>query len=260
MNIFLLSLIDKRIEGAMIRFSQLPVRSSLLSSNYHELLVKLTKNVIDTYIRFFQCVYIVPKEYGYRQNMMVKRFDLSDVSREKLKGIEKMLIDLIPVPVCTSVIPVNLRIHQSGQIFLYTGIGIFESTLRYVVFSLYELSIPMASIQYSPGVLQYLETVLYQVNNDEPSKSKPLRKLAADYGKNYNQFQKDCKDYFGDTFHQFHNKMKMLNVLEDILFTAYSLKEIAYRNDFSNYNSMYFLFGRKYGFPLYSIPRLLTEI
>lgn len=260
MNIFLVSLIDKRIERAMISFSQLPVRSSLLSSSYHEILSKLTQEVVDTYIRFFQSVHIVPNEYKYCENVMVKRFDLLDINREKLRGIEKKLLDLIQVPVETSVIPVHAHLHRSGQMFLYTGIGILESTSRSVVFFLYELSIRTSTIHYSPGSLQYLEAALDQMSHNELSKSKSLRDLAADCGKNYNQFQKDCKDYFGDTFHQFHNKIKMLNVLEDILFTAYSLKEIAYRNDFSSYNSMYFLFTKKYGFPVHSIPRLLTEI
>ncbi|SHL80172.1 AraC family transcriptional regulator [Chryseobacterium polytrichastri] len=260
MNIFLLSLIDKSIEGAMIRFSQLPIRSSLLGSNHHELLAKLTKKVIDTYISFFWSVNIVPKEYEYCESTLVKTFNLLDLNREKLRSFEKKLINLVKDPVNASMIPVNIHVHRSGQIFLYTGIGIFESSAHSVVFFLYELSLPGSSIQYSPSALHYLEDVLHTAHHDELSKSKPLRTLAADYGKNYNQFQKDCKDYFGDTFHQFHNKMKMLNVLEDILFTGYSFKEIAYRNDFSNYNSMYFLFAKKYGFPVHSIPRLSTEI
>ncbi|MCT2561820.1 helix-turn-helix domain-containing protein [Chryseobacterium herbae] len=260
MNTFLLSLIDKRIEGAMIRFSQLPIRSSLLSSTHHELLEKLTKKVIDTYISFFQSVDMAPKEYYYGESTLIKIFNLSDLNRKKLKNFEKKLINLVTDPISPSVIPVYLPLHKSAQIFLYTGIGILDSPCHCVIFFLYELSIPRSLIGYSLSTLHYLETALDQVSNDEFSKSKPLRKLAADYGKNYNQFQKDCKDYFGDTFHQFHNKMKMLNVLDDILFTGYSFKEIAYRNDFSNYNSMYFLFSRKYGFPIHSIPRLLTEI
>lgn len=244
----------------MIIFSQLPVRSSLLSSNHYELLVTLTKRVIDTYIKFFQCVTIVPVTYFYCENTIVKTFNLLEVNRGKLNSFEKKLINLVKDPVNTSMIPVNIHVHRSGQIFLYSGIGIMEGSSHSVHFFLYELSIPSVSIQYSPSALHYLESALDQVSRDELSKAKPLRTLAADYGKNYNQFQKDCKDYFGDTFHQFHNKMKMLNVLEDILFTSYSFKEIAYRNDFSNYNSMYFLFAKKYGFPVHYIPRLSTEI
>lgn len=260
MNIFLLSLIDKRIEGVMTRFSHLPVKSSLLSSNHHEKLVKLTKKVIDTYIRFFQFVHIVSKKYEYSESTIVKRFDLLNLNRKNYRGIEKKLIELLISPVNTSLIPVHLHLHSSGQVFLYTGIGILESSSHSVIFFLYELSIPSASILYSPSTLHYLEAALDQVHTDVLSKPKPLRTLAADFGKNYNQFQKDCKVYFGDTFHRFHNKIKMLDVLEDVLFTGYSFKEIAYRNDFTGYNSMYFLFNKKYGFPIHSIPRLLTEM
>lgn len=252
MTIFLLSIIEKTIEGVMTRFSQLPAKSSLTNTTQQEILAKLTKRITETYVQFFHKVGIIPKEYQYGEATLVKNFDLLD-HHWAVTGIEKKLFELIKMPLDTSVIPVNVYLYSSDKICWYTGIGIMESTDHSVVFFLQEFSIPSASIQSSPSVLRYIEEAL---DRDEP---KSPRKLAAEFGKNYNQFQKDCNSYFGDTWYQFKNKMKMLNVLEDVLFTTFSFKEIAYRNDFSNYNSMYILF-KKFKISLRSIPRLLEEV
>ncbi|MBT2621913.1 hypothetical protein [Chryseobacterium sp. ISL-6] len=256
MSVFLLSLIDKSIGGAMIKLSQLPLRFLLLSYNHQEILAGLVEKILKTYIRFFQCVQIIPSEYNYSQNGIVKMFDLLNINSDNLDHIERKLINLIETPITNFAIPVNIHLYQSGQLFWYTGIGVLESTGHSAAFFLHRFSISTASIDYSPSSLHYLDNIL---NSDNLIRSVSPRKVAADYGKNYNHFQRDCKEYFGDTFHQMHNKMKMLAVLADIMFTDYSFKEVAYRNDFFNYNSMYILFCRKYKFPIDSIPRLLTE-
>jgi AraC-like DNA-binding protein len=262
MNIFLISLIDRRIEGAMIKFSKLPIPSSVFLSNQHIKLGKLAKGVLETYIRFFECVEIVPPQYRYLQDRIARKISLttseSKPGKRNYNGpIEAKLHQLSQLPIIDPMIPVHLHIRQQDMILLYTGIGVVQGTGNAIDFSLHELSIPAHSIRHTSQSRSYLVDIL---DRDKKNSVKSLRELVADMGKNYNQFQSDCKDYFGDTFHQFNNKMKMLDVVEDILFTNYSLKEISHRNDFSNYNSMYSLFSRRYNFPLDSIPRILSEI
>jgi AraC-like DNA-binding protein len=257
MNIFLLSLLDKSIGGAMVRLSLLPVQFPILSPKHQQILVGLTEKVLNTYIAFFQSVGVIPSGFEYAKKTIVKKFNSSDFINENLNCIEKKLINLIKTPIITSVIPVNVRLNRSGFLLWYTGVGILEGTDQSSEFFLHEFSISTMAIRYSSGSLHYLDKLL---QDDNISESVSPRKLAAKSGKNYNQFQKDCRNHFGDTFHQFHNKMKMLDVVTDVLFTNFSLKEIAYRNHFFNYNSMYILFRKKYKFPIDSIPRLLTEI
>jgi AraC-like DNA-binding protein len=255
MNIYLLSLIDKSIEGAMIRFSQLPVKSSLLSSNHIEKLANLTKKILDSYIVFFKKVSIVPGDYHYDKQKIVKRFDLLNAINKDLDELERKLLELTPAILETQIIPVNIHVKKSGDLHLYNGIGVINE--HSVIFFLYDLSISETSIEYTPSTLRYLDRILQSENLAEV---RSLRILVRNFGKNYNQFQKDCKEYFGDTFHQFINKMKMLGALEDQLFTNYSFKEIAYRNGFATYNNMHFLFRKKYNLPLELFPRLLSEI
>lgn len=257
MNIFLLSLVDKSIEGAMIRFSTLPGKSSLFNANHLEKLAYSSKKILDSYISFFHCVSIVPEDFRYSDERIVKQFDLSKEISKSNDELDKKLFRLLPPELQTHIIPVNLHIKESGDFHLCTGIGILDNTQPSVIFFLYKLSIEEESIAYTRNNLRYLELMLESENAAEV---KSLRELARNFGVNYNQFQKDCKEYFGDTFHQFINKMKMLGALEDQLFTNYSYKEIAHRNGFQAYNNMHFLFRKKYNFPFELIPRLLEEI
>ncbi|ANF52970.1 hypothetical protein A0O34_21660 [Chryseobacterium glaciei] len=257
MNIFLLSLIDKSIGGAMVKLSQLPAQSPILSPQHKQILARLTEMVVNTYVTFFKSVRIIPAGFELGSKIMIKKLSSVDFTSDNLDFIEKKLVGLIDVPNPTSVIPIHAHLNRSGKFFLFTGIAVLEDSDQYVEFFLCKFSVNAMSIRFSSGSLHYLDQILEKGSSSELVSP---RKLAAYYGINYNQFQKDCRNHFGDTFHQFHNKMKMLDVVGDVLFTNYSLKEIAYRNKFYNYNSMYSLFRKKYKFPIDSIPRLLPEI
>lgn len=246
----------------MHKLSRLPVPSSVFLANQNEKIGSLAKRVLETFIRFFECVRIVPREYHFLEERIAKKIQVSTSLPHSGKvrtddPLEDKLHHLIRKPIIEPMIPVHVHISQENKILLYTGIGVLDVTGSVIDFSLHELSIPANSIRHSSHSLHYLADIL---NGERKSSIKSLRQLAAEHGKSYNQFQSDCKDYFGDTFHQFHLKMKMLDALGDIIFTDYNLKEISYRNNFSNYNNMYFLFTKRYNFPLASIPRILTEM
>jgi len=256
MNIFLLSIIEKKIGRVMARLSQLRHSQFFLESGHHEILLTQAKMVIDTYIRLFRCVNILPSNYYYNETTIVRNLTINYSGGDQAEGIDKKLLGLIVGQEATGIIPINIHISNGEKILLYLGIGIIDGTEKSGKFFIQELSIPDTAFNYSQRHHAYLEDA---INNDMVSKVKSLRMLVASYGKNYNHFQKDCKEYFGDTFHQFQNKLRMIDVIEDILFTRYSFKEIAYRHNFSGYNSMYILFHKKYHFSLDSIPRFKTE-
>lgn len=257
MNIFLLSLIDKSIGGAMVKLSQLPAQSPILSPQHKQILARLTEMVVNTYVTFFKSVRVIPVGFEFSSKIMIKKLSSVDFTGDNLDFFEKKLVRLIDVPILNSVISIHTHLNRSGKFFLFTGIAILEGSDQYAEFFLCKFSVKAMSIRFSSGSLHYLDKILEKGNSSELISP---RKLAAYYGINYNQFQKDCRSHFGDTFHQFHNKMKMLDVVGDVLFTNYTLKEIAYRNKFYNYNSMYVLFQKQYKFPIDSIPRLLPKI
>ncbi|MBT2559831.1 helix-turn-helix transcriptional regulator [Pedobacter sp. ISL-68] len=256
MNIFLLSLVDKSIEAAMIRFSQLSAGSALLSTNHLEILARSAKKILETYISFFQSVNIAPNQYQYNEKQIVKSFDLTSSNNER-SNLDRKLINLVSNEVKSSILPINVHIHSEGRLYLYAGIGAVDSMSNTVLFFLNELSLLDELIRYSPSYLRYLDNIVFNV---ELTRSKTVRELAGSLGINYNRFQRDCREYLRDTFHQFQNKLKMLNALEDILFSSYTLKEIAYKNNFSDYNNMYFLFHTRYHFSLQTIPRFFDQI
>jgi AraC-like DNA-binding protein len=255
MNIFLLSIIDKRIGRVMTRLSQLRHFQFFLDAGHHEILLNQSKTVVDTYVRFFRCVHLLPDDYNYNEATIIKILPITGLASENAKRIDKKLFGLIN-PASTAVIPVSVHITQNNEILLYLGLGIIDTAEKLGRFYLHELSVPTTAFNYSQQDRSYLEDAL---KSERIAKIKSLRLLAAEYGKNYNHFQQDSREYFGDTFHQFQNKLRMMDVLEDVIFTTDSFKEIAYRHNFSGYNSMYTLFNKQYKFPLDSIPRLLTE-
>ncbi|RLJ75119.1 helix-turn-helix domain-containing protein [Pedobacter alluvionis] len=256
MNIFLLSIIERRIGRVMARLSQLQHSLYFLNAGHNEILLNQTKTVIDTYFHFFRSVKILQGDYHYDGTTIIKTLVITDHSLDQAEGIDKKLLGLIRLQDTTTIIPVNINISSNAKISQYLGTGIINIMEKSGRFYLQELSIPCCSFSQSEHDLGYLEDAL---NSESVSKINSLRELAAAYGKNYNHFQRDCKEYFGDTFHQFQNKLRMMDVLEDIMFTPFSFKEIAYRHNFAGYNSMYTLFHKKYHFPLDSIPRFKTE-
>ncbi|ALR29246.1 hypothetical protein ATE47_01290 [Chryseobacterium sp. IHB B 17019] len=257
MNIYLLSLLDKSIGEAMVRFSELPIKSSLLSTNHLERLSNSLYKVLNSYILFFQKVHIAPDSYFYQKVEPIKHYDLSALVGQNFDQLDKKLLELIPTLLETQTIPVHIHLRTTEDLHLFSGFGILDGETPSISFYLYELTISEASITYTPSALRYLDTILESENNAEV---KSLRILVRNFGINYNQFQKDCKEYFGDTFHQFVNKMKMLGALRDQLFTSYSCKEIAHRNGFAGYQNMHFLFRKKYNIPFELFPRLLAEV
>ncbi|MBO9676356.1 MAG: hypothetical protein J7577_23140 [Sphingobacteriaceae bacterium] len=257
MNIYLLSLLNHSIGDAMVRFSQLPVKSSLLSSNHLEKLAKLTKQILDSYMIFFKRVSIASDDYHYNDQKIVKQFDFLTLEEKSLDELERKLLEIVSLKAEIQIIPVNIHLKEFEQLKLFSGFGILDGANHLITFYIYELTIAESSIKYTPNRLRYLDELL---NSYQLSEEKSLRILASNFAINYNQFQKDCKEYFGDTFYQFINKTKMLGALVDQLFTNYSFKEIAARNGFSVYNNMHFLFRKKYRLPLELFPRLLSEI
>jgi AraC-like DNA-binding protein len=257
MNIFLLSLISKSIGGAMIRLSQLPLQTSIIGLLHKQVIAGLADKVFDTYINFFESVRVIPLGFTYKRVKISKKLGEQDFISGHLTLLDRKLINLLQFPLETTVSPVDLRIIRPELLQWYSGIVLSEQSNHSAEFYLNELSISRISIRYSSENLHYLDRLL---DGEQILASVSPRKLAAEFGKNYNQFQSDCRNHFGDTFHQFRNKMKMLHAVCDVLFTNCSYKEIAYRNNFLNYNSMYTLFHYKYKFPIDSIPRLLMEI
>jgi len=263
MNIFLISLVDTKIKEAMIKFSQLSrVQSAFYYNQNSEPIIHI-KKIIDFYISFFKQVGFLPNEYDYYTRKILTEVDIDIGSDTKYATLFRRIVNLLrtkafsPYSIQDQIFPIHIHYSTKTEIFLVTGIAVIEDENPVIRLALREYVIPRNIIQLTTHNLQYLQSVLEEYN---PEQHTSIRELAMYYNKSYNRFQKDCKDYFGDTFYQFYTKVKMTVAIDDILFSKFSLKEIAYKNNFTDYNNMYKVFKKHYTFPLVNIPRFLYEI
>lgn len=263
MNFYLISLIDKTLEGAMIKFSKFPREQSAFYYDQDEFLLRHTRKMIDFYLLFFKQIGFLFADYSYYKNELLKEVDLenkefmeSNLLFEKSITLHK--IKKIELPFLKDeILPVHLHCSTKSEIVLVTGIVVLEKENRIPRFVLHKLGVPKKFIEPTPRHLQYLHKVLEcYTSNAQIS----INKLLPGFDKNYNQFQRDCKRYFGDTFYQFYTKKKMIDGVGDILFSRLSLKEIAHKNSFTDYNSMYKIFKKYDNLTLVNIPRFLKEI
>lgn len=116
---------------------------------------------------------------------------------------------------------------------LLSGITICEESTGKVISLVHQTGIPLSFIGFKSFKSNHLIPLLdfYERN---PNVS--VRQLASKYGRSYKKLQKEYRQYFGTTFHSFFLKLRMLDVLNDVMFTGLSLKGIAFKNDFSEYS------------------------
>lgn len=246
MNLFLISLLDTMVERNIELFCRMDfVKSAIYLSNLNELSMRL-QAVADFYYKFLHQIGFLPIgvfKVDYIPNLET---DIADHRLQKiLAEIDKdhqKNYDILPV-----------HRHYSDQDTVHLVAGIMKMEDSSITFlHLVDLHIPKNLIKMTPSTISYLREILesYGTNSRQS-----LRDLVRVSGHNYNQFQKDCRTFFGDTFYSFIQKKKIMDAVDDIIFTSLSFKEIAFKNRFVDYPNMYKTFS-KYGIALPSIPRL----
>jgi AraC-like DNA-binding protein len=93
----------------------------------------------------------------------------------------------------------------------------------------------------------------------DPEEHGTLKAYVGRQGLSYRQVQKDSSRFFGSPFYRHYLKLKMIRVVEDVLLSTLTYKEIAYKKGFSGYNHLYTLFHKSYSFPLQDIPRIAQD-
>ena len=262
MNIHLISIIDKTIEEGMKKLL-LPLGETF-SFYYKEdgQLVLLADKLVEFYLLFFQHIGFLTIDFAYSKPTVVMDIHIKNTTGLAENPLHRRLRNLLEIIIPktqqqeTLLLPVHLHYGLPYEVFLVTGFSVIESGNHKIKSMLHELGIPRKSLQSPPPHLQYVKEAVEKFGRAEFTS---IHKLARQYNKSYNQFQRDCKEFFGDTFYQFYNKKKMLKVVDDILFSRLSLKEIAWKNSFADYNSMYKLFRKYTRLSLMAIPRFYIK-
>lgn len=249
MNVYKISLMDAMAKLNITVFCELNfVKSAVYFSDLQEISMRL-KGASDFYYSFFQKIEFLP--VGAFMMNYVGHYDFIKVSNHT--GPVSRILNTLDAKELTSkdVLPFHMRYTDEDSMHLITGLARLESKTD-GFFHLVDLCLPNKLIRKVPQRIAYVGDILDSYDRDH---KQSLRDIVRLEGYNYNQFQRDCKDYFGDTFYSFLLKLKMMEAVADIIFTERSLKEIAFKNKFLDYANMYKTFVR-YGLNLSKIPRL----
>jgi AraC-like DNA-binding protein len=266
MHIFLVSLIDKKVQEAMVKFSNLPIQTSVLTIRPLEELLHHSGTMLKTYIKLLKTLHILSKDYDhyYRRPLLIKHTlntviieNNSAINKDYLQAIQNRVLPYLQDGTSDqpTIIPIHIHFTTMSETFLFSGISICKRDNAFAYSLLHETAVPNSQIQ-GYNIPKYLEE-LWDTYLQNPSIS--LRALCSLHRKSYTGFQKDSKRYLGTTFYRFYQQYKMLEVLDDLILTDLSIKEIAYKHEFTDYSLLYKLFHRKYSFPFKDIPRLVVE-
>ncbi|OPC69881.1 hypothetical protein BAZ12_08635 [Elizabethkingia miricola] len=256
MNTHIITLFNDMAMQNMHSFSRLPLVKSLICADNINLLTDEVKQLSDFYVTFLQKIGLLPDNVQYSRRTLTGTYDFFYELRDNDPMVKEVLYCFTKEDLqnAENIVPIHVRYFDSTNLYLASGFSWTENGKK-VMIHLSEFSMPKRAINMAPSHLSYLVEIL---NEFDPTEMSSIREIVAKKGLNYNRVQKDSKIYWGDTFYSFFNKIKMIEAVGDIIFTRLTLKEIAFRNKFSNYINMHRTF-LSYGISLSDIPRLANH-
>lgn len=247
MNLYIIALLETLIQENLSIFSLLNiVKSAVYLCDIQKLSIKL-QSLADFYFDFLVKIDFIPNNSFYE--FLFGQFNsgsepTSTTVEHIFHNIKNNEISLLEAA------PLQFRFIDDINMHFVAGLVRLEreGVGYYMVI---DLSIPKTSINSIPHNAHYVIDI---IKSYDPNAKQSLRELVSSKGLNYNQFQKDCKICFGDTFYSFSLKLRMMEAAADIIFSTLTLKEIAFKNKFLDYGNMYKTFVR-YGINPTQIPR-----
>lgn len=249
MNFYIVSLLDALAEQNMSIFCKLNfVKSAALFSDLH-VISKHFKVVTDFYFSFLKKLDFMPQSASIDDHLgnycFTEPNDYDQPIHEVLRNLNQTKI------VFKDVFPVQARYTDLHSMHLVVGLCRAENLKRGFL-HIVNLSLSKDEIKNTPPDVVYVKDIL---KSYVPSHFQTLKEFIEAKGFNYNHFQRDCKTCFGDSFYSFWLKGKMVDAVGDIVFTPMSLKQVAFKNKFLDYQNMYKAFTR-HDVALTTIPRL----
>ncbi|WHF51463.1 hypothetical protein QGN23_01110 [Chryseobacterium gotjawalense] len=264
MNTYHLDLLQKHLKKALERYCVLcdssPERQYLSS----ETVFSQTKEIIRQYIRLFQAIHFLDQHTEYYHKGFVFTYQEAEeelTSNGEYAEIVKLLTEAYQrmagsVSKDRFFLPIHVQQISSEEIQIFIGV-VTKEQYHYTISVVTHQTVyprPPASIGNSRYryLLKLLETY-------EPDEHGTLKAFVNSKGLSYRQFRKDSSSFFESSFYHHYLKIKMIPVLEDLLLSTLSYKEIAYENGFANYYQLYILFHRTYHFPFHRILRIALQ-
>ncbi len=263
MNTYHLDLLQNHLKKALERYCELCDSSPERKYFTNETVLSQTKEIVQHYIGLFQSLHFLNQQTQYYHPGFIFTYQDEEqlTSSGECAEIVKLLSEAYQL-IAESVskdrffVPILVQQINSGKIHIFIGV-VTKKQCHYTLSVVAHQTVypsPPASIGNSRYryLLKLLETY-------EPDEYATLEVFVNSRGLSYRQFQKDSTSFFESSFYHHYLKIKMIPVLEDLLLSSMSYKEIAYKNGFAGYHQLYTLFHRTYHFPFHRIPRIALQ-
>ena len=264
MNTYHLDILQKHLKKALERYCVLcdssPERQYLSS----ETIFSQTKEIIRQYIKLFQAIHFLDQQTEYYHNGFV--FTYREAEEEltpngECAEIVKLLTESYERIASSAskdrfFLPTHVQRISSEEIQIFMGVVTKKQHHYTISVVTHQMVYPRPPASIGNNRYEYL---LKMMEMYDPGEYATLKAFVTSKGLSYQQFRKDSSSFFESSFYHHYLKIKMIPVLEDLMLSTLSLKEIAYKNGFANYYKLYILFHRTYYFPFHRILRIALQ-
>jgi hypothetical protein len=263
-NTYHLDLLQKHLKKALERYCQLCDFLSDRQYYSNEIILSQTKEIVLQYIHLFQTLNFLDRQTEYYQHCFIftcKETEEDFTSNPDYAEIMKLLTDSYQ-SIAGSVskdrffLPIHVQRINSAEIQIFIGVVTKDQHHFTISIVTHQTAFPRPYASIGNNRYRYL---LKMMETYDPDDYATLKTFVNSKGVSYHQFRKDNFSFFESPFYHHYLKIKMIPVLEDIMLSTLSYKEIAYKNGFSNYYQLYILFHRTYHFPFHRILRIALQ-
>lgn len=260
MNVYHLDLLQHHLKQALERYCALcnssPEREFLSGGD----VFSQTGTIIRQYLRLFQALHFLDSGTDYYRDGFVVTYGKEDPppksGDDQAKTVQEMTEAYRRVAASavsgSYFLPVLIHQVSAAEFRILLGVVNDGPESRTLTLVAHTTVYPPPSASVGNNRYAYLLRLIEAYDPDEGA----LETFVSSQGLSYRQIQKDSTAFFGTSFYRHYLKLRMIPVLEDLLLTTLSYKEIAYKNGFSGYRRLYSLFHTTYRFPLHHIPRI----
>jgi len=260
MNAYHLDLLQQHLKQALERYCALcdssPGREYLTAGE----VFTQTQTIIRQYLRLFKALHFLEGgtdcyrdgfvyTYGKDERPTMDAGERAATVQEMTEAYRRVAAS---APSGRYFLPVLIHQISAAEFRIFLGVvndGLERRTLTLVA---HTTVYPPPAASVGNNRYGYLLRLIEAYDPDEGA----LETFLSGRGLSYRQIQKDSTAFFGASFYRHFLKLRMIRVLEDLLLTTLTYKEIAYKNGFSGYRRLYTLFHVTYRFPFQNIPRI----
>lgn len=264
MNTYHLDLLQKHLKKALERYCELCDSSPEHKYFTDETVLSHTKEIIQQYIGLFQSLHFLDEQTEYYHKGFI--FTHQEAEEQECPiGEYAEIVRLLTVAyqrIAGSVsndrffLPIHVQQISAEEIQIFIGVVTRKQHHYTISIVTHHTVYPRPPASIGNNRYRYLVKMMEMY---DPDVHGTLEAFVDSKGLTYRQISKDSTAFFGSAFYQHYIKIKMIPVLEDLMLSTLSYKEIAYKNGFTSYHQLYTLFHRTYHFPFHRIPRIALK-